>query len=110
MAKGQNQVIYKSDLGKALTNGNAEVANYSVFAVTVQEKTVGSFKFTFIWSRSGSTEFGAYCHTSSNIYYIWWSITLSGNTFSCSYTTSTTLPHAPSSATTGTISQIRGIG
>lgn len=35
MAYATGEVIKTDDLGKTLTNGNDEIANYNIFAITV---------------------------------------------------------------------------
>ena len=89
MAYAQNQVIKADDLGKVLTNGNAEVANYNVFAITVSANVGVTKYFTVIYARGSGAKY--YTAMAPNVA-TWtkscvvckcrFELTLSGNTFS----------------------------
>lgn len=103
MAYASNGIIKPDDLGKTLTNGNAEIANYNVFAVSVKETKYANRLFTFLFSRGNGTEFPAMALNSSSVpqAYIF-TITISGNTFSVS-------GKFGSTTVSCSIQQIRGI-
>lgn len=104
MAYATGEVIKTDDLGKTLTNGNDEIANYNIFAITV---SCESQKFTFPFSRSSTgTKFCSTGRGSGNsVLTFHFTISLSGNTFSVSAITGHSL-----TAVTCSISQIRAIG
>lgn len=103
MAKTKGNVIYASDLGKNLANGNAEIANYNVFAITVN---ANSNLFTFMYSRGSNAVFSAWSETNMSYWYSI-TITLSGNTFGVSGKRNTGF--GGSAGATCSISRIEGI-
>lgn len=107
MAYKAGEIIKATDLGKTLTNGNVEIANYNVFSITVKAK---GNRFTFLFIRNNNKQFNATAPDggtwsgSTPICQYTFQITLSGNTFSavCYYLSQT-------STTSCSIDQIRGV-
>ncbi len=101
----EGAAITYGNFGTALTNNTAAVANYNVFAVTVNASSLG-INATFPFIRGRNADYFLMKDTGA------WgivSISLSGNNFT------TSLRYGGSSATAGSagsasISQIRGVG
>lgn len=113
MSKKQYDTIANSDIGKTVANGNAEIANYNVFALTVTTAYNGiSVNTTLIYSKSGGNKFGSFFkHSNNQRYYVGWTVSLSGNTFSVSGTCYNQFYQgAGANSKSGTINQIRVLG
>lgn len=57
MAYAQGQVIKADDLGKILTNGDVEIANYKVFSITVSANIGVTKYFTVIFARDSGGKY-----------------------------------------------------
>lgn len=91
MARTTNDKIAPFTVGVSLTNGDAAIANYNVFIITLREgagdattgNPVGNFRSTFVYSRGvNPANYGTMLWNSSYEYWCWYQISLSGNTFS----------------------------
>ena len=80
---------------KILTNGSAEIANYSVFIITVKEVSVSNSYHTFAYHKGQSQYFSSM--TTNGVYEYWlrFYIGITGNTFAASVNYASVLNATP---------------
>ena len=99
-------ITKEAAFGKTLTNGNAEIANYNLFAITLKVTTSGTAHyFTFPYTRGQNN-----ARQGGRIGNYWYNfqISLSTNTFSATVRYGENLSYQ--SAPSVSINSIRGIG
>ena len=85
MIQTAGSAIAPFNVGVSLSNGSADIAKYNVFVIILQDTAVSNTRIACTYSRHSSAttqNYSLYTYNSSYEYWNWFSITLSGNTFS----------------------------